>query len=154
MTECVFCAIAAGRAPASIVHSDDLTVAFMDIRPVNPGHTLVIPRQHAPTMRDVDPRSWAAVWKAVKQVQSALYGTAGIRCEGVNVFVADTPVAGQEVPHFHVHILPRYRGDEFGLRLPPGYGPIAERPVLEQQGDGIRAALATIAGSAPSGSAP
>jgi histidine triad (HIT) family protein len=141
MTECIFCEIVAGRAPASFVYTADLTVAFMDIRPITPGHTLVVPRRHAVTMREVDAASWTAVWDVVKRLQAALYETPGVRCEGINLFVADTPVAGQEVPHFHVHLLPRFRGDEFGLRFPPGYGTIAERAALDQQAQNIQAVL-------------
>ncbi len=111
---CVFCEIAAGRAPASMVHSDDTVIAFLDIRPVNAGHLLVVPREHAAGLSDLDPAAGSAVFAVAQRLAGALR-TCGVPCEGVNLFLADGEVAGQEVPHVHLHVLPRLPGDGFRL---------------------------------------
>jgi diadenosine tetraphosphate (Ap4A) HIT family hydrolase len=107
---CVFCEIAAGRAPASMVHSDDTVIAFLDIRPVNAGHLLVVPREHAAGLSDLDPAAGSAVFAVAQRLAGALR-TCGVPCEGVNLFLADGEVTGQEVPHVHLHVLPRWFGD-------------------------------------------
>ena len=138
--DCVFCGIVAGRAPASIVHQDEDVVAFMDIQPVNEGHALVVPRHHAALVGELDARSAAALWSAGLRIASALRRS-GLRCEGVDFLVADGVAAGQEVPHVHLHVLPRWNGDGFGFRFPPDY---AQRPQREQLDEGaalIRQAL-------------
>jgi histidine triad (HIT) family protein len=111
---CVICEIAAGRAPASMVHSDDTVIAFLDIRPVNAGHLLVVPREHAAGLSDLDPAAGSAVFAVAQRLAGALR-TCGVPCEGVNLFLADGEVAGQEVPHVHLHVLPRLPGDGFRL---------------------------------------
>jgi histidine triad (HIT) family protein len=111
---CVFCDIAAGRAPASVVHSDDTVIAFLDIRPVNAGHLLVVPREHAAGLADLDPAAGSAVFAVAQRLAGALRAC-GVPCEGVNLFLADGEVAGQEVPHVHLHVLPRLPGDGFRL---------------------------------------
>lgn len=109
----MFCRIAAG-APASIVHRDDVVLAFMDTRPVNPGHVLVIPTRHYPSLADV-PESVAARCFVVAQRVAAALRASGLRCEGVNLFLADGEAALQEVFHAHLHVFPRYRGDSFRI---------------------------------------
>ncbi len=137
--DCVFCKIIAGEEPASFVADDDEVVAFMDIQPVNPGHTLVVPRRHAPTAADLDERSASAVWSMSLHIAAAVRRT--LRPDGVNFFVADGAAAGQEVFHFHLHVLPRYVGDGFGLRFPVGYGASPPRADLDAMAAKIRAAL-------------
>ncbi len=131
MADCVFCEIVAGRSPASVVYRDDDVVAFMDIQPVNEGHTLVVPRVHASAVGDLDAGRAAAVWSAGLRIAAALRRS-GIRCEGVNFLVADGEAAGQEALHIHLHVLPRWNGDGFGFRFPPRY---AERPPREELDD-------------------
>jgi len=109
---CIFCAIVAGRAEASLVHEDDTVIAFMDIRPVNPGHVLVIPRDHAAYLADLPEEHGAQMWRVGQRVAAALR-RCGLRVEGVNFFLADGAAAFQEVFHTHLHVLPRYRGDGF-----------------------------------------
>ncbi len=113
-TSCVFCEIAAGRAPASVVYSDEQVIAFLDIRPVTAGHLLVVPRAHAAGLADLLPADGAAMFTAAQRLAAALR-VAGLPCEGINLFLADGETAGQEVPHAHLHVLPRARGDGFRL---------------------------------------
>src|SRR5262249_27838038 len=117
---CVFCEIVAGNAPASFVHRDDRCVAFMDIRPVNRGHMLVVPRVHAQLIGELGADESVHLMRVAHGLAAKLR-TSGLRCEGVNLFLADGEAAGQEVFHVHLHVLPRFRGDGFGLRLPPNY---------------------------------
>jgi len=112
---CVFCAIAAGAAEASVVRDDGDVLAFMDIAPANPGHVLVIPRVHAVGLGDLDAATGARVWTLAHAVARALR-TSGVRCEGVNLFLADGAVAGQEVFHVHLHVIPRFAGDGVVIR--------------------------------------
>lgn len=130
MSECIFCQILAGKQPASMVYRDELCSAFMDIQPVNKGHLLVVPNQHAEMLADLDPPAAGHLFQVAQRLASALRSS-GLRCEGVNLFLADGTVAGQEVPHAHVHVLPRYRGDGFGFRFGPTYGQRPPRTELD-----------------------
>jgi histidine triad (HIT) family protein len=132
MQNCIFCEILAGRLAASLVHQDAQCTAFMDIRPVNPGHLLVIPNQHAASLAELEPECGAHLFKTAQQLAAALRQS-GLRCEGVNLFLADGQVAGQEVFHAHLHVLPRFAGDGFGFRFPAGYPALQERNILDQQ---------------------
>ena len=114
--DCIFCAIVAGRAPARIVHSDALTVAFLDIFPLTPGHALVVPRRHSRDLLDAAPEDVAAVTAAAREVAAASVSPSGLGADGFNLIQANGSVAFQTVFHLHIHVLPRYRGD--GFRLP------------------------------------
>ena len=128
---CVFCEILAGRAPASIVHRDPQSCAFMDIRPINPGHVLVIPVSHAAFLAELDPESGADLFRVGQRVAAAIRRS-DLRCEGVNLLLADGEAAGQEVFHVHLHVIPRYRGDGSGFRFGGrGISPPA-RPALDE----------------------
>ena len=100
MNHRVFCDILAGQRPASVVFRDDVCCAFMDIRPVTPGHVLVIPIEHASNLAELDPQAGAHVFRVSQQVARALRES-GIRCQGVNFFLADgqaaTVVVGADV---------------------------------------------------------
>jgi len=117
---CVFCRLIAGEIAASVVHEDPRTVAFMDIQPLTPGHVLVAPRGHARFLADLDPDDGAQMIRVAHLATAALRHSA-LRCEGVNLFLADGEAAGQDVFHVHMHVFPRFNGDGFGLRLPPDY---------------------------------
>ena len=137
---CVFCDILAVKSPASVVFKDDLCWAFMDIQPVNPGHVLVIPTSHAASLAELDEASGAHMFNVAQRVAQALRDS-GLECEGVNLFLADGAAAGQDVFHVHLHVLPRYAGDGFGVRFGPGYGHRPTRAALDVAADKIRGAL-------------
>jgi histidine triad (HIT) family protein len=109
---CVFCAIVAGQAPAHFVLRGDAEacVAFLDTRPVFPGHVLVVPRTHRETLVDLPPDEVAALFGAARRVCVAVEG--GLAAEGT--FVGMNNRISQSVPHAHVHVVPRRKGD--GLR--------------------------------------
>lgn len=118
--DCIFCKLLAGESEASFVYRDDSCAAFMDIQPVNPGHLLVVPNRHAPYLADLAEEEGAQIFRVARRLAAALRGS-GVKCEGVNFFLADGEAAMQEVFHVHLHVFPRFRGDGFGLKFPPGY---------------------------------
>ncbi|MFD1827923.1 HIT family protein [Mumia zhuanghuii] len=111
---CVFCAIVDGDAEASVVHEDEQAVVFMDLNPVTPGHLLVVPRRHAAGLEDLDEETSTHVWRLAHRLARALRRS-GLRCDGINVFMADGEVAFQEVFHFHLHVIARHAGDGFTI---------------------------------------
>jgi diadenosine tetraphosphate (Ap4A) HIT family hydrolase len=123
--DCVFCAIVAGTAEASVVHADEHVVAFMDIRPFTPGHLLVIPRRHCAGLAELDPSDGALMFAAARRLAGRLRRS-GLPCEGVNLFLADGVAAGQEVFHVHLHVLPRTPGDGLRIRADWRFPPRAE----------------------------
>ncbi|HLX38588.1 MAG TPA: HIT family protein [Candidatus Binataceae bacterium] len=137
---CIFCAIVRGEIPASIVAETDSVLAFMDIQPVNPGHVLVIPKSHATYLADLDSRVGEEIFRLAMRVADGLRRS-GIRCEGVNLFLADGFAAGQEVFHVHLHVFPRFEGDGFGLRFGPKYGAHPPREELERIAGSIKASM-------------
>ena len=132
--------IANRRASASVVGENDAAIAFLDIRPINPGHTLVVPKGHAAGLADLKPRAGGKMFELAQGVAAALRAS-GLPCEGVNFHLADGAAAGQEVFHVHLHVFPRVSGDGVGLRFGPRYGTMAPREELEQTADRIRKAI-------------
>jgi histidine triad (HIT) family protein len=112
----------------------------MDIQPINAGHVLVVPDEHATSLADVPEDTGARIFRVAQQVTSALYGS-GLDCEGVNLFLADGEAAGQEVFHVHLHVVPRFEGDGFGLRFGPDYANVPDREELEEAAKRIRGVL-------------
>ena len=135
--DCIFCAIGSGRADASVVHEDETVVAFMDLNPVTRGHLLVVPRTHAVGFEDLDPETGQHVWAVGHELARALRRSA-IRAEGINVLVCDGEVAFQTVFHFHLHVIPRTRGD--GWTLVPDVEE-RDRTLLDDDARAIRDAL-------------
>ena len=140
MKACVFCQIVAGTAPASVVYSDERVFAFMDVLPVNPGHVLVIPRAHAARLSELEEETGAQIFRAAMRISKGL-AQSSVRCEGVTLLLADGEAAFQEVSHVHLHVVPRFKGDDFGLKFGPNYGKRPERKELEAIAGSIRGAL-------------
>jgi histidine triad (HIT) family protein len=111
---CVFCELAAGRREGSVAFEDDVCAVLMDSRPVTPGHSLVVPRHHAAHLAELDDEIWTHVCAVAKRVELALR-QCGVRCEGINLFLADGEAASQTVPHIHLHVMPRFVGDSFKI---------------------------------------
>jgi histidine triad (HIT) family protein len=143
--QCVFCEILRGDAPATFVHQDDTVVAFMDIQPITRGHMLVVPREHAVLMSDLDETASMRTFRVARNLAGVVRQTLG--AGGVNLFVADGEVAFQDVPHFHVHVIPRYSNDGFGLTFPPNYNNQTSRAELEAVASAIRGAAENQKGS-------
>ncbi|MAG36903.1 MAG: HIT family protein [Dehalococcoidia bacterium] len=112
--DCVFCDIVVGKAPASVVYQDELVMAIMTIGPVTPGHLMVLPKRHYPYMRDMDEETGMRLFKVTLRMERAIRES-GVRCEGIDLFLADGEAAFQEVLHLHMHVFPRFKGDSFRI---------------------------------------
>lgn len=136
---CIFCRIAAGQAPASVVYRDEHTMAFMDIAPAARGHVLVIPLRHAPTIWDLDEQEAGRLFGVA--VRLAGWIRKALNPAGLNLLQSNGEAAGQVVFHFHLHLIPRYGGEEglrFRLRAPDS--PLPSREELEAVAEQIRRA--------------
>ncbi len=106
---CIFCAIAAKRAPSALVFENAKALAFLDLRPIVEGHTLVIPKQHCRNLFDFDEAVAGDVMRVARVVARAL--RIAQKADGMNLFQSSERAAGQEVFHFHFHLVPRFVGD-------------------------------------------
>lgn len=136
--DCIFCAIVAGTVPASIVHEDEHTLAFMDLRQFHPGHTLVIPRRHLADVRELDESTGTHLMASLSRVTRAV--STAFPGAGTSVWHSIGPAAFQEVPHLHFHIHPRFPEDGL-LRVYPAAPSTPDRPTLEEYAASIRACL-------------
>jgi histidine triad (HIT) family protein len=116
MKDCIFCKIIKGDIPAEKVFENDLVLAFLDINPVNHGHTLIIPKEHFSTLEETEDRFLCEMTKTAKKIGSVLKDA--IKADGYNLGLNNGEDAGQVVPHVHLHVMPRFKGD--GLALWPG----------------------------------
>ncbi|HET7720484.1 MAG TPA: HIT family protein [Acidimicrobiales bacterium] len=132
MSDCVFCAIVAGSTPAHTVYGDEHTLAFLDARPVFPGHVLLVPREHHETLTDLPPALVEPLFTATRRL------AAGVQTamEADGTFVAMNNTVSQSVPHLHVHVVPRRRKD--GLR---GFFWPRQRYAGEDEMEGVAARI-------------
>jgi len=137
MSDCVFCKIVAKQIPATVVHEDEATLAFMDIGQVNPGHVLVACKAHVENVYGLADAQAAAVFHAAARVARAI--RAAFNPPGLSIYQANGIPAGQTVLHFHLHLLPRHDADGMQLVWPVKNPP---REKLEEYGAQIRAQLA------------
>lgn len=137
MDDCIFCRIVRGEIPATVVREDEMTIAFMDIGAVNPGHVLVATKGHADDVFALSDAQAGAVMQAAAQVARAL--RTALEPDGLNLFQANGKAAGQTVSHFHVHLVPRWEHDGMDLVWPARNPP---REELERIAGQIRAVLA------------
>jgi len=133
---CVFCKIRDGQIPAMKVFEDKRTLCIMDINPISHGHCLVLPKTHAATIFDADAADLQAAMATAKRVAIAL--KQALEPEGLNVLQANGPAAFQSVPHFHLHLIPRWMrdGKGFDWKLSPG-----NRTEIAKTREQLRAAL-------------
>ncbi len=115
MENCIFCKIVSGEIPSEKVYEDEHTLAFLDIRPVNAGHTLVIPKDHFENIYTLPDETMARLGLAVKKVAVAV--KQGMDADGINLAMNNEAPSGQVIFHAHVHVIPRIEGD--GLKLWP-----------------------------------
>ena len=112
MDKCIFCKIAQKEIKSNIVYEDENSLAFLDVKPHAKGHTVIIPKEHAVTIFDVEDESYANLMKTVKKTMSVLKDK--LHTDGFNVGWNHNTAGGQVVPHLHIHIFPRYNGDGGG----------------------------------------
>jgi histidine triad (HIT) family protein len=120
---CIFCKIVAGQIPCFKLTEDANTIAFMDINPVNPGHALAVAKGHWPTVDVIPPEVLAEVAQTAQKVAKAAFTV--LAPHGVNLLQANGEGAGQSVPHLHIHIMPRVKGDDVNLNWQPKPGDMA-----------------------------
>ena len=113
MNECIFCKIINKEIPCYEIYEDENILAFLDRTPVNPGHTLVIPKKHSETILDTDEETLEKLIIATKKISNAIYK--GLKLKGFNIGMNQFKVGGQVVPHLHIHIMPRKEGDNLRL---------------------------------------
>ena len=136
MSDCVFCRIVARQIPATVVHEDEHTLAFMDLGQVNPGHVLVAVKAHAENLYALNDAQAGAVLRAAARVARAI--RAAFKPEGLSVYQANGKAAGQTVFHYHLHLVPRHEGDGMALSWPVKN---PTRDKLEEYAARIRASL-------------
>ncbi len=113
MSDCIFCKIVKEKISAYKIYEDDKTLAFLDIAPVTPGHSLIIPKKHFVNLEEIPQKDLSDLILVVKKVGRAIKDRLAVK--GYNVNVNNDPVAGQIIPHLHFHIIPRHKGDSLEL---------------------------------------
>ncbi|MEK7076814.1 MAG: HIT family protein [Patescibacteria group bacterium] len=111
MEDTIFAKIIRREIPADIVYEDEYTIAFLDVKPINSGHTLVAPKKFVRNIFDADEKTFIAVMRTAKKISIALRET--LDAEGVNIGINNESAAGQIVFHFHVHVIPRFMNDGY-----------------------------------------
>jgi histidine triad (HIT) family protein len=136
MTDCVFCKLRDGQIPSMKIFEDDMTIAFMDINPINSGHCLVITKAHAANIYEAELPDLEAVIATAQRVALAIRD--GLKPDGLNMLQANGPAAFQSVLHFHLHLIPRWNNDGKGFdwKLVPGH-----REQIMKAGERLRALL-------------
>lgn len=119
MNDCIFCSVIRGESPASIIHEDERAMVLLDLYPVREGHALVIPRVHAALVEELDRETTAHLFELGRRTIAA-QKAAGMELDGHNLILNDGPAANQHVPHVHLHVVPRRRGDT--LRMAATWG--------------------------------
>ncbi len=108
-SQCIFCQIIDGKIPSRRVYEDDICVAILDINPANPGHVLILPKEHHPIMPLMPEADAAHMMQVAKKVSQAMIR--GMKSQSTNIFAANGSAAGQKAPHFMIHVIPRNQGD-------------------------------------------
>jgi histidine triad (HIT) family protein len=110
---CVFCQIIGKQIPAKIVYEDGSIIAFLDINPLSPGHTLIVPKKHVENIFDIDEKDLQHIFTIAKKISLKIKGR--LQADGVNFLQASGKGAEQIIPHFHLHVVPRKEGDGINL---------------------------------------
>ena len=131
MTDCIFCKIVKGEIPSSKVYENDKFLAFLDIMPLNKGHTLVIPKKHYETVLDIPEEGLKEMSIIIQKITKAL--SLAIAPDGYNVFCNNKKAAGQEVPHLHFHIAPRFTNDGHTFKWSQGRYREGEMDIIREK---------------------
>jgi len=136
MSDCVFCKIRDGQIPSMRIDEDERTLTFMDINPLSPGHCLVVTKRHVPTLFEADVEDLEAAAATARRVALAI--REALKPDGLNLLQANGAAAFQSVPHFHLHLIPRWTGDGKGFdwKVVPG-----DRARIQATADRIRAGI-------------
>ena len=118
MENCIFCKIANGEIPAATLYEDENFRVILDLGPASKGHALILPKSHAANIYELSDEMAAKAMILAKKMATAM--TAALKCDGFNIVQNNGECAGQTVFHFHMHLIPRYKGDQVGITWPPG----------------------------------
>jgi histidine triad (HIT) family protein len=141
--ECIFCSITGGKIPAKKVYEDENILAFLDINPRNPGHTLVVPKKHMETLMDMDESAAGSFFETVRKVAGMVM--AGTKAQGLSIAQSNGQAAGQIIPHLHFHVIPR-----FATEGPPGLETILPNKRMDEKTlDAIAESIKGARGAAP-----
>jgi histidine triad (HIT) family protein len=114
---CIFCKIVNNQIPSKIIFENDLCLAFLDISPISKGHTIIIPKRHYDNIEDISEQDLASIFKVVKKIAILIHQKLNI--DGYNILQNNYKAAGQEINHFHIHIIPRNTNDDrFRVKIP------------------------------------
>ena len=116
--DCIFCKLSNGDIPTNALYEDDVVKVIFDLNPASKGHVLILPKNHFDDIYSMDDATAAHVFQVAVKVAKAMKETLG--CEGLNIVQNNGEVAGQTVFHFHMHLIPRYNGDQAGITWKPG----------------------------------
>lgn len=136
----MFSKIISGEFEGSFVYKDDIVSAFLDLHPINPGHVLVVPNKEISNLNDLDDQTAAHIFNVGRKIAKAIRKS-GIDCEGINLLLSDGEVAGQEVFHVHLHVVPRKTNDGFGFKYQSPSFEKAERSTLDEVAEKIKKVL-------------
>lgn len=131
MADCIFCKIVRGEIPCAKVYEDKLVLSFLDINPINPGHTLVLPKEHYTSLLDADPEALKACVVVAQKISRAVYH--GVKADGLNFLQNNFHAAGQLIGHIHFHLIPRYETDNFMTSWPGKPYPTGEMERILRQ---------------------
>lgn len=118
MENCIFCKIANGEIPAATLYEDENFRVILDLGPASKGHALILPKSHAVNIYELSDEMAAKAMILAKKMATAM--TAALKCDGFNIVQNNGECAGQTVFHFHMHLIPRYKGDQVGIAWHPG----------------------------------
>ncbi len=140
MPECIFCKIVRGTLQSTKLYEDEHMIAFLDSRPITRGHTLIIPKKHCELLVELEDNLVGEMLITAKKIGKALKKSK-LNCRGINYVLADGAEAGQNIFHVYMHVIPRYRGDGFGLRMPQRDDEGEDEKTLERTALKIRKVL-------------
>lgn len=129
MSFCVICKVLSGEFEGSFIHRGETCSAFLDINPLSEGHALVVPNDHVPRMKNLDPSVGAEMFAMATRIQQAMESS-GLKMSGSNLFLSDGEDAGQEIEHLHIHIVARNSAD--GIRIATGTRTQPDRKALDE----------------------
>ena len=129
--ECIFCKIANGEIPSSTIYEDDMFRVILDLSPATKGHALIIPKNHMANIFEMDESTAGKVFVLASRIAKAM--KEALHCDGLNIVQNNGEIAGQTVFHFHMHIIPRYEGDNQNINWVPGTSEADERDAVAEQ---------------------
>ena len=136
MSDCIFCKIASGEIPSATLYEDDDFRVILDLGPATRGHALILPKQHYANLFEIPDELAAKAMITAKKVTSVMKDA--LSCDGYNVVQNNGEAAGQTVFHFHIHLIPRYKGDHAGVSWKPGTLTDEERDAILAAGAALR----------------